>query len=182
MVELGEVCSVQSGGTPKRNVEKYWNGNIPWLGSAICKDKEVYEAKEFITEKGLKDSSAKLFKINTTLLALVGATIGKTALLKFEATTNQNIAGLYPKNENQISTNYLFLAVQSQYQKFLDLGDGKFKMANLSFVKKLKIPLPPLAIQKQLVAEVKKEEEIITANKKLIKIMERKIGKVIEEI
>lgn len=182
LVELGEVCEIQSGGTPKRNEKKYWNGYIPWLGSAVCKDKKVYEAKEFITEEGLNNSSTRLFKINTTLLALVGATIGKTALLKLEASTNQNIAGLYPKNENQLDPIYLFLAVQSQYQKFLDLGDGKFKMANLSFVKKLKIPLPPLEIQKQLVIETEKEEEIITANKNLIEIMEKKIEKVIEEI
>ncbi|MCK5592194.1 MAG: restriction endonuclease subunit S, partial [Candidatus Pacebacteria bacterium] len=126
LVELGEVCEIQSGGTPKRNEKKYWNGYIPWLGSAVCKDKKVYEAKEFITEEGLNNSSTRLFKINTTLLALVGATIGKTALLKLEASTNQNIAGLYPKNENQLDPIYLFLAVQSQYQKFLDLGDGKF--------------------------------------------------------
>ncbi len=181
-VELGEVCEIQSGGTPKRSESKYWNGNIPWLGSAVCKDKEVHEAKEFITEKGLDNSSAKLFKVNTTLLALVGATIGKTALLKFEASTNQNIAGLYPRNEKQLNPNYLFLAIQSQYQRFLDLGDGKFKMANLFFVKKLKIPLPPLSIQKQLVAKAEEEEKIIEANKKLIEIMERKIEKVIEEI
>ncbi len=181
-VELGDVCDVQSGGTPKRSESKYWNGDIPWLGSTVCKDKEVYEAKEFITKKGLNDSAAKLFKVNTTLLALVGATIGKTALLKFEASTNQNIAGLYPKDENRLNPNYLFLAVQSLYQRFLDLGDGKFKMANLSFVKKLEIPLPPLAIQKQLVAEAEKEEEIIKANKYLIKIMEKKIEKAIKEI
>ena len=182
MVELVEVCEIQSGGTPKRNEGTCWNGDIPWLGSTVCKNKEVHESKEFITEKGLNNSSAKLFKINTTLLALVGATIGKTALLKFEASTNQNIAGLYPKDENRLDSIYLFLAVQSQYQRFLDLGNGKFKMANLSFVKKLKIPLPPLEIQKQLVAEAEKEEEIIISNKKLIEIMEKKIEKVIENI
>lgn len=43
-------------------------------------------------------------------------------------------------------------------------------MANLSFVKKLKNSLPPFATQKQLVAEAEKEEEIINANKKLMKL------------
>ena len=97
-VELEEVCEVRSGGTPSRSENSYWNGNIPWVGSAVCKDGEVTKAEEFITEEGLNNSSAKLFPKDTTLIALVGATIGKTALLKFESTTNQNIAGIYPKS------------------------------------------------------------------------------------
>ena len=52
----------------------------------------------------------------------------------------------------------------------------------ISEFSKIKIPLPPLAIQKQLVAEAEKEEEIIHANKRLIEIMEKKIEKVIAEI
>ena len=55
-------------------------------------------------------------------------------------------------------------------------------MANLGFVKKLKIPLPSLEIQKQLVAEMEEQEKIIEANKKLIGIMERKIADVLSEL
>jgi type I restriction enzyme M protein len=47
---------------------------------------------------------------------------------------------------------------------------------------KVKIPLPPLAIQKQLVAEAEKEEEIIAANRRLIDLMERKIEEVLDTI
>jgi restriction endonuclease S subunit len=47
---------------------------------------------------------------------------------------------------------------------------------------KVKIPLPPLKIQKQLVEEAEKEEEIITANQKLIKLMESKINDVISDL
>ena len=49
-------------------------------------------------------------------------------------------------------------------------------------VKKYKIPLPPLEVQRQLVAEMEEQEKIIEANKKLIGIMEQKIAEVLNDI
>ena len=115
MVNLREVCEVKSGGTPQRSINSYWNGTIPWIGSTVCKDERIIEIKikEFITEKGLQDSSAKIFKKNTTLIALVGATIGKTGLLEFACATNQNVAGLYPLNIKKLNSN-LFILCNSE--------------------------------------------------------------------
>ncbi len=182
IVELGENCNIQSGGTPSRSIKSYWNGKIPWIGSTVCKDKEVIKAKEFITVKGLKSSSAKLFKKNTTLIALVGATIGKTGLLKFECATNQNIAGLFPKNPNKVYPIYLFYATQKLYSNFLNLGEKNFKMANLSFVKQQKIPLPTLEVQKEIVEQIEKEKSHVESCKELIKINTEKIQQKINEI
>jgi len=180
MVELGEVCDVKSGGTPKRNIPEYWGGDIPWVGSTVCKDVEVYDSKEFITEMGIENSSAKLFQIDTVLIALVGATIGKTALLKFESATNQNIAGLYPKNIEILNSIFLYYSCQNLYKEFTVLGD--FKMANLAFVKIRKISLPSLEIQERIVSEIKAEQKIIEQNKKLIEIFEQKIKTKISEV
>ena len=175
MVELGEVCEIKSGGTPSRSEGAYWNGSIPWVGSAACKDEAVTEAHEFITDQGLNKSAAKLFLKDTTLIALVGATIGKTGLLKFNSTTNQNIAGLYPKSLDVLQPVYLFHAAQQLYSEFMNLGESKFRMANLSFVREQKIPLPPLATQQAIVAEIEAEQALVTANRELIKRMEQKI-------
>lgn len=150
--ELGEICKIQSGGTPSKAVREYWEGgDVPWLRSEACKDVPVNHADKFITRAGLENSSARLFKPRTTLIALVGATIGRTGFLTFESSTNQNIAGLYPNDEKQLLPEFLFLAVKNLYPAFLHIGKGKFKMANLSFVKSLKIPLPPLDEQKRIV-------------------------------
>ncbi|EKI8352032.1 restriction endonuclease subunit S, partial [Escherichia coli] len=90
--ELFHICA---GGTPSKSKAEYWdNGSIPWLKSESCNNKPVYFSKDFISELGLKKSTAKLLPKNTTLIALVGATIFKTAFLEFEATTNQNIASI----------------------------------------------------------------------------------------
>lgn len=166
VVRLGEVCFVQSGGTPSKNEKNYWeNGTIKWLGSSVCRNLHyVDEITDFITERGLQNSSAKIFKQGTTLIALVGATIGKVAFLNFEAATNQNIAGIYPQDEKTLNQTFLFYISLMLHKEFIRLSSDKFKMANLSFVKSLQIPLPPLAEQKkiaQVLSACDKEIELL---------------------
>ena len=181
-VALGDVCDVKSGGTPSRSNKDYWNGSVPWVGSTVCKDCRVREADEFITQAGLKNSSAKLLRPRTTLIALVGATIGKTAQLEFECSTNQNIAGLFPLDETKLLPDFLFLAVQGLYQDFLNLGEDQFRMANLSFVRSRRIPLPPVEEQQTIVAELDAEAAQMDAVRSLIPRFEAKIQRVLDRV
>lgn len=150
---LKDVCEIQTGGTPVKTNSAFWkNGTIKWLGSSVCQNtKTVSNITDYITELGLINSSTKLFKANTTLIALVGATIGKIAFLPFEASVNQNIVGLYPKNISEVDPSYIYYACSMLYSKFLDLNKGKLGMANLTFIKNLKIPIPSLLKQQQIV-------------------------------
>jgi len=169
LVKLGDVCNIQSGGTPSKAEKSFWdNGTIPWVGSTVCKNEIVYSADTRITELGLKKSNAKLFPKGTTLIALVGATIGKTAYLEFETTTNQNIASLQVKDETILDKKYLFLISQTLYDQFYALGDGGFRMASLSFIRELEIPLPPLEIQQQIVAEIERYQKIMDGAKQVV--------------
>jgi type I restriction enzyme M protein len=183
LVALGEICEVKSGGTPSKEVKEYReDGNIPWLRSEACKDSIVNKAKDFISQKGFENSSVKLLKPKSTLVALVGSTIGKTAFITFETTTNQNVAALFPINEKLLIPEYLFYSIQMLYSKFTDLGDGNFKMANLTFIKSLQIPLPALNIQAERVAQIEREQSLVDANKALIGLMEAKIAAAIGKV
>ncbi|MGD9732328.1 MAG: N-6 DNA methylase [Desulfamplus sp.] len=183
MVRLGEVCEIKSGGTPNTSEKSFYDGgNIPWLKSEVCKDKIIEKPNSFITEEGLNSSSAKMLKKYSTLIALVGATIGKTGFITFEASTNQNVAALYPIDTQQLNELYLFYSTQCLYSHFMRLGDGKFKMANLSFVKSLEIPLPPLEIQQEIVAKIEAERKAVDGCRELIKIYEEKIKRVIDRV
>lgn len=151
---LGEVCDVVAGGTPSKKDTAYWeHGTIKWLGSTVCQNqKNIETVTAYITEKGLAESSTKLMGKGTTLVALVGATIGKVAFLPFEAAINQNIAGVYPKNIHELNPSYVYYACTLLYPKFLALTQGsKLAMANMSFVRSLKIPVPSLEVQNRIV-------------------------------
>ena len=162
---LGEVCDVMSGGTPPRNKSTYWTGGtVKWLGSSVCQNKKSVDViTGYISEQGLKESSAKIMRKGTTLVALVGATIGKIAFLPFDAAINQNIAGIYPKDTTVLDPSFVYYACTTLYQKFLMLIQGsKLTMANLSFVRGLKIPVPPIQVQQEIVSILYKFNTLTT--------------------
>jgi type I restriction enzyme S subunit len=96
---------------------------------------------------------------------LVGATIGKTALLKFPTTTNQNVAGINVPSNRNYTPEYVFYLIQNLYELFQSIGNGKFKMANLSFVRSLPLLIPPLPLQQTFAQKI----EAIEQQKALIK-------------
>lgn len=157
---LGDVTSISSGGTPSTKEPAYWvGGNIPWIKSESCKNKLIDEIKHHITEVGLQNSNAKLLSPNTTLMAMVGATIFKTAFLPFEATTNQNIAAIKSKNELSITDKFIFYYLTNMYDFFISKLSG-YNMVNLSQIKNIKILLPPLEEQQRIVSILEKFETL----------------------
>ena len=80
-IRLGEICRFQSGGTPAKSNPEYFNGNIPWIttvslnGAQICEENAV----EWITDKAIKESAAKIVPANSIMVGTrVGA--GKVAV------------------------------------------------------------------------------------------------------
>lgn len=100
---LGEIAHFtrsMSGGTPSRNKPEYWDdGDIPWMSSGEVNKGEVWDTNERITQLGFANSSAKLLKKNTVVIALngQGKTKGMSAILKIEATCNQSLCGFMCK-------------------------------------------------------------------------------------
>ena len=114
---LGNLAqNVSNGGTPSRKESTYWeNGSIPWLKSGEVRQSVIVSTENKITEKGLKNSSAKIWPPYTTIVALYGATAGEVTLSAIETTANQACCGLQPYNNTK---NYLYLAT-SRSTKFL---------------------------------------------------------------
>ena len=158
---IGEQFNVSSGGTPATGEKAYWeNGTIPWIGSNMCQDTMLSENDgKFITEEGYAHSSAKWFHKGTVLVALVGATIGKTALLRFDTTTNQNIAAIDVTPNAAFSSEFVFYHMQMLYSKFMEIGSGKFKMANQGFIRQLPLICPPIELQEQFAAFVEQTDK-----------------------
>ncbi|MBR4700071.1 MAG: restriction endonuclease subunit S [Prevotella sp.] len=159
--KLGDEFEVSSGGTPSTGRNEFWdNGNISWIGSNMCQNQIIYENDgKYITKEGLEHSSAKLYHKGFVLVALVGATIGKVALLGFETTTNQNIAGINVPNNKDYTSLFIYYLIQSLYYMFENIGEGKFKMANLSFIRSLPIIKPLLTLQQQFASKIEAIEK-----------------------
>lgn len=154
IVKIGDVFKTSSGGTPLRTKSEYYqNGTIPWLKSGEVAQGYIYHAEEYISEEGLKNSSAKLFPINSVLVAMYGATAGQVGILKFETTTNQAVCAIYP-NERAIPE-YLYYILKQQTQNFVELsGGGGQPNISQQIIKDFEIPLPPLEKQIEIVKEI----------------------------
>ena len=119
---FGDLCnSVQSGGTPKRIVAQYWNGQIDWLTSGEVRNSIVFEAKEKISETALAESNAKLWPAGTTVVAMYGATAGEVCLLAAEMCTNQACCGLIPLPNYEA---FLFFYVRNERRYIADKSSG----------------------------------------------------------
>ena len=166
---MGDCFIIGSGGTPSKAVREYWEGGeIPWIGSNMCQNCIIEKTDgKFITEEGLNHSSAKMLESGTVLVALVGATIGKVALLKTNTAINQNIAFIKLKKSTSFIPEFVYYHLMGQYDEFMNIGDGKFKMANQAFIKSLPICIPPVSLQQEFaekIEEIEKQKALVRAS------------------
>lgn len=159
-VKLGDIFEIGSGGTPSKSHPEYYGGDIPWVKTGDLKSEYLYEVEDFITEEGLKNSSAKLYEPDTVLIAMYGATIGATSILKMDACTNQACAAF--KKNNKVIPEYLYYFLKSQKVKFVKDGVGGAQ-PNISagYLKKVEMELPSLDEQRAIVEVLDKTTNIM---------------------
>ncbi len=180
--KLGNIVTITSGGTPlKSKSEYYLNGKIPWVKTGDLKVKELIKINDFITESGLNNSSAKLFPINTVLVAMYGATIGACSIMKIEATTNQACAALLPSEK--INHEYLYYYIHSIKQKLINQGVGGGQ-PNISatILKNTSIWLPNKETQLHIANILTKAESLIAQRKESIRLLDEYLKSVFLEM
>ena len=163
--KLGDLCKTTSGGTPSKGHDEYYNGGtIPWLRSGEVNKLYIYDTELFITEEGLRKSSAKWFPEDTVVIAMYGATVGQVGILKNKMTTNQAICGILP-NE-YFTPVFLYHFLLSKKKDYLKLAAGGAQ-PNISqnIIKDTLILLPPLTLQQAFASKI----EAIEKQKELIK-------------
>ena len=151
-VSIGSTSKCFSGGTPSRTKDEYYNGNIPWITSGKLNDRYVDSVNEYITELGLQNSSAKIVKNGSILVAMYGATAGKVALNTLDgATVNQAILALEPKEKSH--NLFLFYLLEVEMLKALLLVQGGQPNLSATIIKAIKIKVPTY-IEQQKIATV----------------------------
>lgn len=168
MAKLGELYKITSGGTPSRTHSEYYeDGTIPWVKTGDLKDKYLFETDEKISQLGLENSSARIYLKNTVLLAMYGATIGATSILKIDAATNQACAAFSPREDTL--PEYLCAFLESQKDKFIkDAVGGAQPNLSAGYLKTIEFKLPSLEQQTRITRNLSKIDELLLLRKQQI--------------
>lgn len=154
LTTLENLADWGSGGTPSRNNSGYFGGNIPWIKTGELGPMFIHDAEEFITEKGLSESSAKIFPMGSVGIAMYGATIGKVSIWGIDAATNQACAVARPLFDIT-SSKFIYYFLASVKRELVRAGKGGAQ-PNISqgLIKDWPVALPPLPEQHRIVAKI----------------------------
>ena len=174
---LGDLCNrVTSGGTPLRTVREYYEGGtIPWLKTGEVKKGYVWEVEEYITERGLKESSAKLIPANSLIVAMYGDgnTAGNVAINKVPLATNQACCN-FTLNPRVADYRYVYHYLKGSYSNLVGLKlGGSQQNLNAATLKAFPINVPSIETQQKIAAILSAYDDLIANNQRRITLLER---------
>lgn len=152
---LGDISlSVTSGATPKAGNDAYYNdGEIPWLRTAEVNFGEIWDTEVKITDKALKETAVKWIPKDCLVVAISGATAGRSAINKIRTTTNQHCCCL-DLDPDVVDVRYAFHWTAANYLELKSLGRGARGDLNSRIIRGFEIPIPTLDVQKKIVAKL----------------------------
>ena len=141
--KVRDVSEIVAGGTPNTSIDKYWEPKeIPWLASGEVHKKIITFTDDMISKEGMNNSSAKLIKEKSLLIALAGQgkTRGTVAINHIPLTTNQSIAAMTFIND--IVPEFVFCNLENRYDEIrrMSSGDGSRGGLNKQIVGNIEIP------------------------------------------
>jgi type I restriction enzyme, S subunit len=170
-VQLGDIAKIYSGGTPSRTKPAYWDGNIPWVKTAQIQNGVISEDRidEWITEKGLKHSSAKMVPKGTIIMAMYGQgkTRGQVAILGLDAAVNQACAAIELGKES--NRDFVFQQLLFCYNAIRSLSNtGGQENLNSGLIREIEILLPSLSEQTAIADLLSTWDQAIEKTERLI--------------
>lgn len=153
---INEVGNIVTGGTPQKDIKEYYGGSIPFYKpNDLEQGINTLTAADHLSILGFEQS--RKLPINSVLVTCIGATIGKTGRILKEGTCNQQINAVI--HNQSINPLYLYYILVSEYFQHLIRSNASattLPILNKSNFSKLRIPLPPLAEQQRIAAEIKR--------------------------
>jgi type I restriction enzyme S subunit len=171
---IGEICKTTSGGTPSRsNPSFYDNGTIPWVKTGELINKYLFDTEEKITQHAIQKSSAKIIPHNAVVMAMYGATIGKTSIIKKDMATNQACCAMIT---DEVETHHEFLYYILSFIKddIIALGAGGAQ-PNISqqVIRNINIPVPPISEQRKIADILTSVDNAISKTEAIIEQTEK---------
>jgi len=170
------VARMESGHTPSKSEDGYWDGDIPWVSLAdsgwMREHDYISETDKTISEEGLANSSAHILPPETMVFTR-DATVGLCAITTREMAVSQHIIGWIC--EDNLLPEYLLNVTKAMDQELDRLTMGAtISTVGMEDIKKLKMPLPPIEEQKEIVDYLNKElEKFDDSTEKILEGIER---------
>lgn len=156
---IGEAVT---GFTPPKSNPKFFGGDVPFFKPTdLDAGYNVRDFRDSLTEEGAQHS--RVLPPLAILVTCIGATIGKTGLARVRCTTNQQINALVVPDKF-VSSKYVygyFCSPFGQRQILDNASATTLPILNKSRFEALPVPLPPLAEQTRIVAEVERRLSVI---------------------
>ena len=164
MTTLGSICSFLNGGTPSRRVNRYYQGDVPWITGADISGPRADTARSFITEEAIRESATNRVPTRTVLL-VTRTSVGKVAVAAMELCFSQDITAITP-DLHCLDTSYLvhFLRTKQPHLERLARG-ATIKGVTREAIANLAIPLPTLPEQRRI-AEILDKADAMRAKRR----------------
>jgi type I restriction-modification system DNA methylase subunit/restriction endonuclease S subunit len=179
---LKEIAVIKSGGTPSRTEPTYWNPyEVPWVKTGEINYNEIYDTEEKISKNGVENSSAKIIKANTLLMAMYGqgVTRGRVAILRIDAAINQACAA-FTNLEKEIDLKYLYYYLYSKYDEIRASSFGtNQENLNAKIIENITIEYPLLSIQHEIVERLDRQMSALEGVRYLKTEAERRIEEIL---
>ncbi|HOK25420.1 MAG TPA: N-6 DNA methylase [Bacteroidales bacterium] len=168
MVRLMKVCEIESGSRQKGGAVS--EGVYSIGGEQIAEDSSIrFDKMKYITREHFSEMRRGILRENDVLMVKDGATTGKIGFWKYsyEAAVNEHVY-IFRANE-YIESYFLFRILQSE--KFQDLLKPYKKgiIGGVSLeIQNIQIPLPPLEVQREIVAEIEGYQKLIDGCRQVV--------------
>jgi len=175
MVELGEIAEINAGNSAPQDKKLFEHGKYPFCRTSdvgkVHISKNFKNVNDYLNQDGIK--GLKLFKKDTILFPKSGAStfLNHRAMLAIESYVSNHLATIF-SNRNKILPDFLFYLLKQVDAKDLT-NNQDYPSLKLSDIKKIKISLPPLKVQKEIVEQIKVKQNAINYAKEVIKNLER---------
>jgi type I restriction enzyme M protein len=183
LCKLSDVCYLIGGSTPSKSEPAYWTeGSIKWISSKHISDFRRVVGYELITQRAVDESSTKVAPKGSTIL-ITRVSVGKYALADDDYAINQDLTALISRDENKLDPGYLF-HIAGHLAEIVEKNAQGIGVRGVtrSFLSDLTIPVPPLAIQQEIVTEIEGYQKRIEELKSGIGENEAKIKTAINRV
>jgi type I restriction enzyme S subunit len=163
---LSYCISLYGGGTPSKDNPEYWNGDIPWASVKDLKTKSLKATQDSISALGLANSSSKIVKAGSIIIATRMA-VGRVVISEIDAAINQDLKAVVCSDK--VDVKYLFHFLFSQENNLNKVASGAtVKGIKINHIMDMRIHLPPLAEQQKIASILDAADSLRQKDQQLI--------------